>query len=80
MSGREFDDLGIDQFSIDHDTWDALCMARVRYRRGIDRSEWYHALRTHCGYTGGNHSMKGRMEKAVDAWLAAHPSWTGKYL
>lgn len=68
------------ELNLDDDTWDAVCRARLLYKRGINKSEWWHALRTYCGYNGSDYRRKAQIERKVDAWLAAHPSWSGRYV
>jgi len=69
-----------DKLDFDDDTWDEICLARLRYNAGVNKRAWWRVLRTYCGYTGGNYAMMHSVSTAVDTWLAAHPSWKGKYL
>lgn len=65
----------VEEFNFDDDTWDAICLARLRYVTTPNKRDWYHALRLYCGYTGGNYAMMHTVGSAADAWLQAHPTW-----
>lgn len=54
--------------------WDRLCIAKMNYASGADRGTWWRELRR-IGYRPGSH-MKAQLEREIDQWLTAHPSWT----
>lgn len=57
--------------------WDALCYARRCRLKGSNNTMWYRVLRDLCGWTFGRTALRAHMEKIIDTWLQAHPSWCG---
>lgn len=56
--------------------WENLCRARLRK----DAGAWYRLMRTLCGWTPGRFALNKQVKAAVDTWLKAHPSWTGRFM
>lgn len=68
-----FHPLTLTQDDFTPEQWDALCYARKYKVQG----DWWRLLRALTSYRSPSSRIPKHMERLVDAWLAAHPSWTG---